>query len=83
MTQPAQVRITTRAPHDATIEIDGRDVAPQCRAFTLTSDVHDGTTLTLDVGIHRGAQYHGDAIVRVSPENEQLLVELGWTPPRP
>lgn len=65
----------------STLELDGHDVADQCRGFTLKANVDEFTTLALDLATLGPTEYDGEAQVRVSPETEQLLISLGWTPP--
>jgi hypothetical protein len=65
----------------AVVEVDGQDLAKHCTGATLKIRYGDIATLTLDMVIRSTADYEGDATVRLTPEIEKVLTELGWTPP--
>jgi len=63
------------------VKVGDMDLSSLTRGFTLTSNVREVTTLSLELVLHRGAVLHAGAVVEVGAETAALLVELGWTPP--
>jgi hypothetical protein len=76
----SEVRITAKG-HTAAVEVAGHDISTACRAFTLSAQACQAPVLELDVVAHKIAEFQGDAIVRFTPDFEQILTDLGWTQP--
>lgn len=72
---------TTAAGHKTTIEVDGHNVSNMCRGYVLRGSVGEFTTLELDLAVLKPADVEGEARIVLSPEVEQALTSLGWTPP--
>jgi hypothetical protein len=68
--------------HNSKVELDGRDISNHVNGLTLTAAVNEPVKVTLDVPVHKVTEYEGDAVVRLSPELEEILLGLGWTPPQ-
>ena len=63
------------------VEVNGVDVAPGCRGYTLRAEVGEMPTLTLDLPLLEGAEVDGDVQVLIPEATRQTLIALGWTPP--
>lgn len=77
------VRITTgglRAT-EATVQIDGHDVAGGIRSLRLAAGDGETTQLHLEVIANEVAEFDGDAVVGFDRDFTAVLVGLGWTPP--
>jgi hypothetical protein len=61
--------------------LDGVDVASRTRSLTIAARAGELTTLTLNLALAQGATFRGDVIIRLSAENEAILLDLGWWPP--
>jgi hypothetical protein len=77
----SQVRITSTGPNNGTVLVDGQDLAKLCRGADISISVGHFTTVTLDMVIGRTVEFEGEATVKLTPEVEQALTGLGWTPP--
>jgi len=77
----SQVRITSTGPNNGTVEVDGQDIARLCRRADISVSVGQFTTVTLDMVISKTVEFEGKANVQLTPEVEQVLTGLGWTPP--
>lgn len=74
------VHITQHSPVSATILVNGRAIQDAVRAYTITAEVGQGTTVGLSL-IPRAFTFDGEAIIDVTPLTRDLLIRLGWTPP--
>lgn len=62
------------------VEVDGQDLAPGLRGYTLRSAAGSMPVLELQVGMFE-AEVDGEARVVLRPSAHEALVKLGWTPP--
>jgi hypothetical protein len=66
---------------DTELELDGHDIRNHVSGLTLSAQIGEPVRITLDVPVHKVTEYEGDAVVRLKPELEEILINLGWTPP--
>lgn len=66
---------------DSKLELDGRDISNHVRGLTLDAAVGAPVRVTLDIPVHKVAQFEGDAVIGLTLEMEEILIGLGWTPP--
>lgn len=79
---PARIHIRDAAATDASIVVDGQDLANVTRAFTLRSRVGDIPVLTVELQLVAGAELDAaGVVVSLGPETRAALIALGWTPP--
>jgi hypothetical protein len=62
------------------IEVDGTDVAPAVRGFTIVAERGALAALELELNVFP-LEYEGPARVYLARESRDLLVSMGWTPP--
>lgn len=77
----AQIRLG-KLGEAAEVVLDGNDWADHVGSLTLKADAHTRQTLTLEVPVWEGVEVDGDMTVQVPEATHNLLVELGWTPPK-
>lgn len=74
-------RIVVKGRCDATVAIDGHDIASAVRSFSLRHQAGQGVpSLELDLLVVP-FEFEGKVQVRIKPETLDLLIRLGWTPP--
>lgn len=67
-------------PGRDSVQLDGRSIATMIKTLTLVVDGHGAhASLTL-IGVHPA--FDSEARVSLSEETADLLVQLGWTPPK-
>ena len=77
----ARVQIKLGQTGFGSIVIDGHDVADNVCGFRLDSRVGQPTSLELRFPAVHLDDVDVTARVRLSPDTEAMLRELGWTPP--
>jgi hypothetical protein len=76
-----QVKIRHQGPSSATVEVDGRDLAPDIQAYSLTADAEYGPRLWISFSPAVLPEFDGPAELEVSEDLQEALVFLGWSPP--
>ena len=78
----SDVRIRSRSPHGATIEIDGHDIAKGCQALVVDMAAGSFPVVTLTLAILDGGDLDlADAQVLIPDATRDALLALGWSEP--
>ncbi len=82
MSEPMSINVQPLGPGNAVILLDGRDVSAMVAGYSLTQDATSLAQLTITFGLLGvPTEFAGEARVRVRPEQAEVLIGLGWTPP--
>lgn len=64
------------------VKLEGTDVSSLLTGYALVDTVRHGPRLRLELALTLRSQIVGAANVEVDPATAELLLSLGWTPPR-
>jgi hypothetical protein len=76
-----QVRISHQGPNQATVEVDGRDLAHHIQGYSISADYESGPRLWISFSPSILPEFDGPAEVEISEDLRDALVFLGWRPP--
>jgi len=62
------------------VELDGQDISKHVSSATLTAKAGHFAEVTLSLTPLQVAA-EADAVIKIPAEMEEILMELGWTPP--
>lgn len=75
------VKIKHTGMHQATVEVDGVDMANIISSYHLHADSEDGPVLVLQFSPAILPEFDGPAELEVTEDLHEALVHLGWAPP--
>lgn len=76
-----KVKINHPNMNNAEIIVDGHDIAPLIKGYTLTAAVREGARLQVDFTPVLMPEWDGLAEIEIPEELAAVLVLFGWQPP--
>ncbi len=64
------------------IELNGEDISRYVRSFSIDAEPGRLPEIRLDLAVFEVETDTSDAKIHLAPGTADLLVQLGWTPPR-